>query len=51
MVLTSKLTFAAALSALVTTVAAQQQTFKVFQPSANWWWGKLCSFPRVLRLA
>jgi len=38
MVLTSKLTFAAALSALVSTVAAQQQTFQIFQPDANWWW-------------
>lgn len=50
MVLTSKLTFAAALSALVSTVAAQQQTFQIFQPGPNWWWGKL-SFPRIVRLA
>jgi len=39
MVFVSKLTFAAALSALVGTVVAQNQTtFQIFQPGSSWWW-------------
>ncbi|KAF8345475.1 hypothetical protein F5887DRAFT_966924 [Amanita rubescens] len=39
MVFVSKLTFAAALSALLGTVVAQNQTtFKIYQPSSSWWW-------------
>ncbi|KAF8721431.1 hypothetical protein AX14_010373 [Amanita brunnescens Koide BX004] len=36
MVLSTKLTFAAALSALVGTVAGQN--LQIIQPNANWWW-------------
>ncbi|KAK2465107.1 hypothetical protein APHAL10511_002915 [Amanita phalloides] len=39
MVLTSKFTFAAALSALIASVASQStNTFQIFQPSSTWWW-------------